>query len=304
MAGRIAKKFGDDSFFDVSAIFGTPFARPIVAALVQTRVSPIQLTLASLVFGVLAALLVAADLGGWWQVLPFAVYHLKNILDTCDGTLARARNAPDRLGRFLDSVVDYAVALLVFAAMALVAYNRSGSFYVFPLGAAAFLSSLMSISYYVFYSIKFAEYRKVATASRSDETRAPGGAAAYADPRRQKAYVIVYALFKFFYGWQDRAVISLDAAIRATAMRGAGPKGSASSISAEQIEYALDNYYTNKRLLFWTSFLGLGCHIALASVAMLFSAYVAYFAVTVVYSGMLLLLTAGIRLKFLRSLLR
>lgn len=258
--------------------------------------------MASLLFGIAAAVLVAADFGGWLQLLPFAAYHLKNIFDTCDGTLARARNAPDRLGRFLDSVVDFIVAFLVFATMALVAYNESGSLYVFALGAAAFLASVMSTSYYVFYTIKFAEYKKVATASHSDETALPDDSAAYADSRRQKAYEFVYALFRFFYGWQDRAVISLDAAIRAAAMRSAGAIycDSSSSIPAAQIENALDCYYTNKRLLFFTSFLGLGCHIALGSIAILFSAYVAYFAVTVLYSAVFVFVLSAARFKSLK----
>ncbi len=301
MKSSIKPKFGEDAFFDVSAIFGAPFARPIVAAIVNTKITPIQLTLASLFFGVLAAALVAADNGGWWQVFPFAAYHLKNIFDTCDGTLARARNAPDRLGRFLDSVVDFAVAILVFAAMAFVAYKKSGSLYVFPLGAAAFLASVMSTSYYVFYTIKFAEYRRVTTASRPDETPSPDDARLYADPRRQKMYEIVYALFLLFYGWQDRAVIALDAAIRAKAMRSAGSKITSSPINATQTEKALERYYTNKRLLFWTSFLGLGCHIMLGSAAMMFSAYAAYFVVTIVYSAVFVFVLSLERIKSLQS---
>lgn len=302
MKSAIKPKFGADSFIDVSAFFGAPLARPIVAALVNTRVTPVQLTLVSLAFGIMAAALVAADFGGLWQFFPFAAYHLKNIFDTCDGTLARARNAPDRFGRFLDSVVDFIVALLVIAAMALVAYKQTGSFYAIALGAAAFLASVMSTSYYVFYTIKFAEYKKVSTASRPDESPSPDDARMYADSRRQKAYEIVYALFRFFYGWQDRAVITLDAAIRANAMRSAGAIccDSPSSIPAAQIEKALEPYYTNKRMLFFTSFLGLGCHIALGSVAILFSAYVAYFAVTVLYSAVFVFVLSAARFKSLK----
>ena len=227
----------------------------------------------------------------WWaRILPFATYHVKNIFDSADGGLARARGVMDRLGRFMDSVVDFIVSAAVFSAMAIVAMRRMESLLPLAYAIMAFFLSTFSISFYVYYTIKFAEELSLATASRSDEELKRRDIKIYEDGYVQRAYEFLYALYRLFYLWQDKMIAAADAALfrwiaRARIMRGL-------SSNRVMLSYA---YYTDRRLLSFISLAGLGCHIALGSIAILAGAYVLYFKVTIVYSAAILLIASAWR---------
>jgi phosphatidylglycerophosphate synthase len=103
-AGKVPPAF---DFLDVSD-YARPVARWLVRVLLPTSVTPIQVTLAFTVVGLLAAWLFAIDR---WLVLAGLLLLLKSALDGADGSLARARGTPSRVGRFLDSMCDFIVNL-------------------------------------------------------------------------------------------------------------------------------------------------------------------------------------------------
>lgn len=69
------------------------------------RVPPLVLTLASLAFGVAAALALAQSAYVW----GFALWFLNRLFDGLDGTVARLTRAQSDLGGYLDILLDFVV---------------------------------------------------------------------------------------------------------------------------------------------------------------------------------------------------
>src|SRR6185436_5613871 len=129
-------------FLDISD-YARPVARWLVRVLLDKPVAPIQITLAFTAAGLLAALLFAIDRGLWFAAF---LLLLKSALDGADGSLARARGAPSRVGRFLDSVCDFVVNLAVFMGIALGAMQRGTPASVLFVAAVALLSAVLQVS--------------------------------------------------------------------------------------------------------------------------------------------------------------
>jgi phosphatidylglycerophosphate synthase len=184
-----------------------PIAGLLVRALYRTRVTPNQVTLAATFSGLAAAAL-------YWHGTPLltALAGLcltgKDLLDSADGQLARAKGLFSRAGRFLDSVGDFAVNLAVFSAIA-VAMVRSGSGAGAPLLClCAFLGISLRVSYHVFYQTSFLHLRNSYTGNRtSEEIREE-------DADEDRLTSSLHRTFLILYRWQDVLIARLDAACR------------------------------------------------------------------------------------------
>ena len=184
-----------------------PAAGLIVRALYRTPVTPNQLTLAATASGLAAAAL-------YWEGTPLltALAGLcltgKDLLDSADGQLARAKGLFSRAGRFLDSIGDFAVNLAVFSAIA-AAMVRSGSGPGAPLLClCAFLGVSLRVSYHVFYQTSFLHLRNTYTGNRiSEEIRRED---ADEDPLTRS----LHRTFLILYRWQDALIARLDGACR------------------------------------------------------------------------------------------
>jgi phosphatidylglycerophosphate synthase len=191
----------DHTFFDLSD-YARPAARWLVRRLLPTPVTSIQLTLAFTAAGLAAAVLLALDR---WLVLAAALLLLKSGLDAADGALARARHRPSRVGRFLDSVCDFAVNLAVYAGIAWGAYARDGRTIHFVLAAAALAAGLLQVSIFNHYYVRYRAQTGGDLTSRVAEQEPAGYA--WDDPRLLSILLLVY---RAIYGWQDSAVAWLD----------------------------------------------------------------------------------------------
>jgi phosphatidylglycerophosphate synthase len=184
-----------------------PIAGLLVRALYRTRVTPNQVTLAATFSGLAAAAL-------YWQGTPLltALAGLcltgKDLLDSADGQLARAKGLFSRAGRFLDSLGDFAVNLAVFSAIA-VAMVRSGSGAGAPLlCVCAFLGISLRVSYHVFYQTSFLHLRNSYTGNRtSEEIREE-------DADDDRLTSSLHRTCLILYRWQDVFIARLDAACR------------------------------------------------------------------------------------------
>ena len=86
--------------------------------LVNTRITPNQMTVATFAVGVLAAYM--ASRGGYRDTLVAAsLMQLNSILDGCDGELARVRFQGSRLGEWLDTIGDDFSNVLYWGGLAL-----------------------------------------------------------------------------------------------------------------------------------------------------------------------------------------
>src|SRR6266513_372713 len=96
--GRAVEEWADLHFF-------RPIGIRIARALQPTGISADQVTLWSLVIGLVAGHLFAYP-DRWTNVIGFALFIVSDIFDSADGQLARLRGTSTRLGRVLDGTSD------------------------------------------------------------------------------------------------------------------------------------------------------------------------------------------------------
>ncbi len=94
--------------------------------LVNTRVTPNQMTVISVLVGLAGALLIAMG-GRWWQTAGALLFLAHSILDGCDGEIARIKFMESRIGGILDFWGDNLVHAAVFYAMGHAWWRASGS---------------------------------------------------------------------------------------------------------------------------------------------------------------------------------
>lgn len=182
------------AFVDYSD-YARPAARWLVARLLATRVTPLQLTAAYTLAGAAAALLLARNI---YLPLAAALLIIKSWLDAADGSLARARERPSRVGRFVDALADFAVTVMIFAALGF----SSGRWLLNALAALCLTLQCSAFSYY---------YVCHRAASGGDQTSRPDESAsagyAYDNPR---VLWLVHKLYTVIYGWQDLLMARVD----------------------------------------------------------------------------------------------
>ena len=184
-----------------------PAAGLLVRALYRTRVTPNQVTLVAIAFGFAAAAL-------YFRGTPFLTACAgicltgKDLLDSADGQLARAKGMFSRTGRFLDSIGDIAVNFVAFAAIAAAMVRGGGGPGILILCLCAFLGTSLRVSYHVFYQTSFLHLRNAYTGNRtSEEFREE-------DAREDSVTALLHRTFLVLYGWQDALVARIDRACR------------------------------------------------------------------------------------------
>ena len=99
-------------FIDLSD-YGRPIAKIIANSLKNTTITPIHDTIGFVISGLIAIFCILYHY--YWAAAFFLV--LKSILDAADGELARIKNQPSYTGRYLDSVSDIILNLLIMVAI-------------------------------------------------------------------------------------------------------------------------------------------------------------------------------------------
>src|SRR3989339_1041317 len=134
-----------------------PVAGFIVSLLYKTSVTPNQVTVASTVAGLIAAAIYLNN-----EALTTAVAGLmvtvKDVLDSADGQLARAKGQYTRIGRFLDSTGDFVVDLALFGALGWILYRSTGDTWMLMLAAMGLFGITLRVSYHVFYQTSFLHF--------------------------------------------------------------------------------------------------------------------------------------------------
>ena len=93
-------------------------SKPLTFLLLKTPLTPNQVTLLSLFFGVLAGCLFS--IGNFkFEITAALAYQLAVILDNCDGEIARAKNQKSAIGAWLDIGSDFLVDLSLFLGLAI-----------------------------------------------------------------------------------------------------------------------------------------------------------------------------------------
>lgn len=195
-------------FLDVNDFWCFP-NRWVVKFLYPLSITPTQITIISLIAGLVSVCcyMIDSSVGLMWGAL---FLYLKIFLDNVDGNLARVKGEVSRLGRFLDSIIDFTVSFLVYLVLTLrLVSETSNSLYWF-LGGIAFLSCLIHCSYFVFYLVQYTSISGTYLSNRADESITEEDNKAY---DRGDLPMLVFFLQRshiFLYGWQDKTIDWLD----------------------------------------------------------------------------------------------
>ncbi len=180
-----------------------PIAGLIVRPLYHTPVTPNQVTVAAMISGFVAAVCYAVG-GASWTLLAGLFLWAKDILDSADGQLARAKGMYSRSGRFLDSIGDLVVNAAVFVAITAALAIHTGSLRYIPVGAVALLGITLRISYHVFYQVSFLHLESAYGINRTNEQLTDE------DLQSDPLTLVLQKIYLLLYGWQDRLMARID----------------------------------------------------------------------------------------------
>ena len=192
----MSKLNASDKFLDLSD-YGRSFGRFFALQLKETRFTPIHVTL---LFGFSGLLAIYCILNQFYLAAGFFII-LKSGIDAADGELARLKNTPSYVGRYLDSVFDI---ILNFLFIMSICYVSKTSIWMALL---AFISIQLQGTLYNYYYVIL-------------RNKSVGGDATskifeYKTPRAlpgetQQAVTILFKIYTIVYGVFDKIIHLLD----------------------------------------------------------------------------------------------
>ena len=213
--------------------------RWVVYLLYPTSVTPNQITFISLFFGLTSAGLYVS---GNPNALMWGAAFLygKIFLDNVDGNLARVRGTTSRFGRFLDSLTDFLVTVLVYIAISVYLVQKTGIPEYSILGLFGLIACFLQSTFFVFYLVNYTSRVGSYEKNRVDESVTEEDKRKVAEGETDAWDLRLQTLFAWAYGWQDKAIESLDIMCRRFARVPAA-------------EEALWNWYSDRKFLGWIS---------------------------------------------------
>jgi phosphatidylglycerophosphate synthase len=242
-----------------------PAAGLLVRLLYNSPVTPNQVTVAAGMAGVVAAFLYTIN-SPRSTMFAGCCLILKDFLDSADGQLARAKNLYSRAGRFLDSISDFVVNLLVLSAIGYVSMKNNQPLSILPLCVLGFLGITLRVSYHVFYQTSFLHLQNAYSINRVTEEIRQG------DHAQGRLTLKLQSLFLSLYGWQDRLMVRIDAWCR--------------NALPQTPEYDT-MWYANATGLRLSGLLGLGTELFLLAVCSILNALTLYLYLNLVVMNLL-----------------
>ncbi|MFK8103031.1 MAG: CDP-alcohol phosphatidyltransferase family protein [Saprospiraceae bacterium] len=185
----------ENQFLDLSD-YGRGAARWIANSLKSSTVTPIQVTIAFIISGLLA---IFAMLNSYFWLAAFFLIF-KSILDAADGELARIKNTPSYTGRYFDSVADIILNLLFILT---IRYLTDASYYFAFL---AFIGIQLQGTLYNYYYVILRNKHDGDTTSRIFEDTTPTALSG----EKQRHVDILFAMYNFCYRFFDKIIYHLD----------------------------------------------------------------------------------------------
>jgi phosphatidylglycerophosphate synthase len=182
-------------FIDLSD-YGRPMATAIANLLKNTNATPIHVTLAFVVSGLIA---IACMLQGYFWAAAF-FFILKSILDAADGELARIKKTPSYTGRYLDSISDIILNLLILCGL----WFLTGTSVLYTF--LAFLGLQLQGTLYNYYYVILRNNFDGDKTSRIIENKTPVAMAG----EKQKNVDLLFRIYRILYGKFDEIIYMLD----------------------------------------------------------------------------------------------
>ena len=192
----MSKLAAQDKFLDLSD-YGRPFGKFFANQLKNTRFTPIHVTL---LFGLSGLIAMYCILQNHYFYAGFFIV-LKSAIDAADGELARLKNTPSYVGRYLDSVFDITLNFMFLMA---ICYVSKTSIWLTLL---AFIGIQLQGTLYNYYYV-ILRNKSVGGDSTSKIFE-------YKSPRAlpgetQKSVDILFGIYTIVYGVFDKIIHALD----------------------------------------------------------------------------------------------
>ena len=192
-------------FFDVNGLWYF-YNGSVVRMLYSTPITPNQITVLSFFVGLLS---VGFYVSGRSDSLLWGAIFLygKVLLDNIDGNLARIRGTSSRLGRFLDSLTDFFVTVMVYIGISFYLVQTTGDNRFWFLGLFGLLACFMQSTFFVFYLVSYTSRVGSYDKNRVDESITEED---LASAEQNQWNLRLQKIFTWSYGWQDRLIERLD----------------------------------------------------------------------------------------------
>lgn len=261
----------DDSFLNLQSFLYIT-SKYIIKILYYTPVTPHQVILLSLIFGVAASyLLIQQNI--YYAAAGTVLLFYKNVLDKVDGSLARAKGMDSRRGRFYDSISDFLVTLSLFTAISISLYIKYQNPEFFFIGFAAMICSMLQCSFFIYYQVSFIKVSGKETINRLLEN------VIVEDIKTQDGWtVFLQKVFQLIYGWQDFIIYKLDMYLKNKLI-------SKNKINNSEFDIL---WYKNKKLLTLASTLSIGTHMVLIGIIALLGSFEVYLLINLIFMNLLL----------------
>jgi phosphatidylglycerophosphate synthase len=254
-----------------------PIAGLVVQSLYKTQVTPNQVTIASIIAGLIAAALYTNDSHVTIACAGLLV-TLKDVLDSADGQLARAKQQYTRSGRFLDSIGDFLVNATIFSAIGYTLSTRHGSWEYGIFALLGLVGITFRVSYHVFYQVSFLHSEQKYQSNRiTEEVREE-------DRSEDRFTLTLQNVFQKIYGWQDKLIVRIDGW----------------SMGRQSSEKFRKKWYTDIAGIRMSGFLGMGTELFLLTVCSIFNRMEFYLSLNVVLLNGILFLNIAYRRVVLR----
>jgi phosphatidylglycerophosphate synthase len=253
-----------------------PLAGLIVWVLYRTPITPNQVTIASTIAGLVAAGLYLKNEALYTVVAGLCV-TLKDVLDSADGQLARAKQQYSRRGRFLDSIGDFFVDVAVFGAIGWVLFSSGGDWRMIVLSILGLIGITLRVSYHVFYHTSFLHLEEKYQFNRVTED------ITIKDLSGDAVALRLQEVFQLIYGWQDRLMLRVDTWCR----RGCTNRN------------FLSAWYSDPKGLRLSGLVGFGTELFLLTVCSVFNELVLYLILNIFFMSGIVMLSVLYRRSYL-----
>jgi len=192
----MSKLAAQDKFLDLSD-YGRPFGKFLANQLKNTRFTPIHVTLLFGISGLIAIYCIITHQYFW---AAFFIV-LKSGIDAADGELARLKNTPSYVGRYLDSVFDIILNFLFFMTICYV--SKTTIWFSLLAFVGIQLQGTLYNYYYVILRNKSVGGDSTSKVFEYKSPKALPG-------ETQKSVNILFIIYTIVYGVFDKIIHALD----------------------------------------------------------------------------------------------
>jgi len=182
-------------FLDLSD-YGRPIAKVIANSLKNTSITPIGVTIAFIISGLLGVYFIFEN----YYFFAAFFFIFKSILDAADGELARIKNTPSYTGRFFDSIADIILNFIIIMSIWQLTNIHIGY------ALLAFFGIQLQGTLYNYYYVILRNRFNGDTTSRVFEDTTPTALKG----ETQKSVNILFGIYKKLYGVFDEIIYALD----------------------------------------------------------------------------------------------